>query len=120
MPPASQEPRPPPPSRVKTAEQPRTNRSRTERPPTMTLTATPPPHPNSSAPPDRAKLPVFVLCGGLGTRLREETEIRPKPMVPVGSRPILWHIMRAYSAHGFRNFVLCLGYKAEVIKSYFL
>ena len=65
-------------------------------------------------------VPVFVLCGGLGTRLREETEVRPKPMVPVGNRPILWHIMRTYSHHGFRRFILCLGYKAEVIKSYFL
>ena len=65
-------------------------------------------------------VPVFVLCGGLGTRLREETELRPKPMVPVGNRPILWHIMRTYSHHGFRRFILCLGYKAEVIKSYFL
>jgi glucose-1-phosphate cytidylyltransferase len=67
-----------------------------------------------------SKVPVFVLCGGLGTRLREETEVRPKPMVPVGSRPILWHIMRAYARHGFKRFILCLGYKADVIKSYFL
>jgi len=65
-------------------------------------------------------VPVFVLCGGLGTRLREETELRPKPMVPVGARPIVWHIMRTYSHHGFRRFILCLGYKAEVVKSYFL
>jgi glucose-1-phosphate cytidylyltransferase len=65
-------------------------------------------------------VPVFVLCGGFGTRLREETEIRPKPMVPIGNRPIVWHIMRTYSHHGFRRFILCLGYKAEVIKSYFL
>lgn len=65
-------------------------------------------------------VPVFVLCGGLGTRLREETELRPKPMVPVGSRPIVWHVMRTYAHHGFRRFVLCLGYKAEVVKSYFL
>jgi len=65
-------------------------------------------------------VPVFVLCGGLGTRLREETEVRPKPMVPVGGRPIVWHIMRWYASHGFRRFVLCLGYKADVIKSYFL
>ena len=65
-------------------------------------------------------VPVFVLCGGLGTRLREETEVRPKPMVPIGNRPILWHIMRTYSHHGFHRFILCLGYKAEVIKSYFL
>jgi glucose-1-phosphate cytidylyltransferase len=65
-------------------------------------------------------IPVFVLCGGLGTRIREETELRPKPMVPIGARPILWHIMRLYSRHGFKRFVLCLGYKAEVIKAYFL
>jgi glucose-1-phosphate cytidylyltransferase len=69
---------------------------------------------------DFAKVPVFILCGGLGTRLREETELRPKPMVPIGNHPILWHIMRTYSHHGFKNFILCLGYKAEVIKSYFL
>ena len=61
-----------------------------------------------------------MLCGGLGTRLREETDVRPKPMVPVGNRPILWHIMRHYSHHGFRRFILCLGYKAEIIKEYFL
>jgi len=68
----------------------------------------------------RGEVPVFVLCGGLGTRLREETELRPKPMVPIGGRPILWHIMQAYAHHGFRRFILCLGYKGEVIKSYFL
>lgn len=73
-----------------------------------------------SAPPERSRVPVFVLCGGLGTRLREETEVRPKPMIPIGDRPILWHIMRCYAHHGFRRFVLCLGYKAEMIKSYFL
>jgi glucose-1-phosphate cytidylyltransferase len=65
-------------------------------------------------------IPVLILCGGLGTRLREETDIRPKPMVPIGNHPILWHIMRTYSRHGFRNFILCLGYKSDVIKSYFL
>lgn len=65
-------------------------------------------------------VPVFILCGGLGTRLREETEIRPKPMVPLGNHPILWHIMRTYSHYGFKTFILCLGYKAEIIKSYFL
>ena len=69
---------------------------------------------------DVSTVPVFILCGGLGTRLREETELRPKPMVPVGNHPILWHIMRTYSHHGFKNFILCLGYKSEVIKSYFL
>ncbi len=62
---------------------------------------------------------VVILCGGLGTRLREETEYRPKPMVPVGGRPILWHIMKIYAHHGHKDFILCLGYKGEVIKDYF-
>lgn len=62
---------------------------------------------------------VVILCGGLGTRLREETEFRPKPMVPIGERPILWHIMKIYAHHGFTEFVLCLGYKGETIKEYF-
>lgn len=74
----------------------------------------------TAVPDSVADVPVFVLCGGLGTRLREETEVRPKPMVPVGHRPILWHIMRTYSHFGFHRFVLCLGYKSEVIKAYFL
>lgn len=69
---------------------------------------------------DRSKVPVFILCGGLGTRLKEETGTRPKPMVPIGGRPILWHLMHSYAHFGFRKFVLCCGYKAEVIKSYFL
>lgn len=63
---------------------------------------------------------VVILCGGMGTRLREETEYRPKPMVDVGGRPILWHIMKYYSHFGFRDFVLCLGYRGQVIKEYFL
>jgi glucose-1-phosphate cytidylyltransferase len=62
---------------------------------------------------------VVILCGGLGTRMREETEFRPKPMVRLGPRPILWHIMKIYAHHGFKDFVLCLGYKGEVIKEYF-
>jgi glucose-1-phosphate cytidylyltransferase len=62
---------------------------------------------------------VVILCGGLGTRLREETEYRPKPMVPVGSHPILWHIMKHYAVHGHKEFILCLGYKGESIKDYF-
>jgi len=62
---------------------------------------------------------VIILCGGLGTRLREETEFRPKPMVPVGPRPILWHIMKYYAAFGHKEFILCLGYKGEIIKDYF-
>jgi glucose-1-phosphate cytidylyltransferase len=62
---------------------------------------------------------VVILCGGLGTRLREETEYRPKPMVPIGGRPILWHIMKSYAHYGHKEFILCLGYKGEVIKDYF-
>ena len=62
---------------------------------------------------------VVILCGGKGTRLREETEYRPKPMVPIGNRPILWHIMKIYAAHGFKDFVLCLGYKGDIIKDFF-
>lgn len=67
-----------------------------------------------------SEIPVFVLCGGLGTRLREQTDVRPKPMVEIGGRPILWHIMRSYAHFGFRRFVLCLGYRSEVVKRYFL
>ena len=63
---------------------------------------------------------VAILCGGVGTRLREETEFRPKPLVEVGGRPILWHIMKLYAHHGFRDFVLCLGYRGSMIKEYFL
>jgi glucose-1-phosphate cytidylyltransferase len=70
--------------------------------------------------PTPAETPVFVLCGGLGMRLREETEVRPKPMVLIGNQPIVWHIMCSYARQGFRKFVLCLGYKAEVIMAYFL
>lgn len=62
---------------------------------------------------------VVILCGGLGTRLREETEFRPKPMVPIGGRPILWHIMKHYAHFGHKEFILCLGYKGEIIKDYF-
>jgi glucose-1-phosphate cytidylyltransferase len=65
-------------------------------------------------------LKVVILCGGLGTRLREETEFRPKPLVEVGGRPILWHIMKIYAHHGLRDFVLCLGYRGQMIKEYFL
>jgi len=62
---------------------------------------------------------VVILAGGYGTRLSEETRVRPKPMVEVGNRPILWHIMKIYSAYGLNDFVICLGYKGEMIKSYF-
>jgi glucose-1-phosphate cytidylyltransferase len=65
-------------------------------------------------------IPVVILCGGMGTRLREETEFRPKPMVEIGGRPILWHVMKHYSRYGFEEFALALGYKGDQIKSYFL
>lgn len=62
---------------------------------------------------------AVLLAGGLGTRLSEETAIRPKPMVEIGGRPILWHIMKIYSAHGINDFVICCGYKGYIIKEYF-
>jgi glucose-1-phosphate cytidylyltransferase len=64
-------------------------------------------------------LKAVLLAGGLGTRLSEETSTRPKPMVEIGGKPILWHIMKIYSAHGINDFVICLGYKGYVIKEYF-
>jgi len=63
---------------------------------------------------------VVILCGGLGTRMKEETEYRPKALVEIGGRPILWHLMRIYYQYGYRKFVLCLGYKGWMIKDYFL
>ena len=63
---------------------------------------------------------VVIFAGGLGTRISEETDMRPKPMVEIGGRPILWHIMKIYSHFGFNDFVLCLGYKGYVIKEYFM
>lgn len=65
-------------------------------------------------------VPVGILAGGLGTRMGEETELRPKPMVIVGGEPILWHVMKSYAAHGFDEFVIGLGYRGDVIKDYFL
>jgi glucose-1-phosphate cytidylyltransferase len=67
-----------------------------------------------------AEIPVFILCGGLGTRLKEMTDFRPKPMVPIGPDPILLHIMKHYSRFGFCKFILCMGYKSEIIRDYFL
>ena len=64
--------------------------------------------------------PVMILCGGRGTRLREVTELLPKPMVPVGGLPIVWHIMKSYAAFGVRRFILCLGYKREAFVDYFV
>ncbi|MGY8817335.1 MAG: sugar phosphate nucleotidyltransferase, partial [Pseudomonadales bacterium] len=62
---------------------------------------------------------AIILAGGLGTRISEETSIRPKPMIEIGGRPILWHIMKGYSAHGVNDFVICCGYKGYLIKEYF-
>lgn len=65
------------------------------------------------------KMKVVILAGGYGTRISEESHLRPKPMVEIGDRPILWHIMKLYSHYGFNDFVICLGYKGHVIKEYF-
>ena len=69
---------------------------------------------------DTADIPVVILCGGMGTRLREASEKLPKPLVDIGGRPILWHVMKVYRAQGFRRFILCLGYKGDSIKRWFL
>jgi glucose-1-phosphate cytidylyltransferase len=63
---------------------------------------------------------VVIFAGGLGTRISEETDIRPKPMVEIGGKPILWHIMKIYSHYGFNEFIICLGYKGHIIKEYFM
>jgi glucose-1-phosphate cytidylyltransferase len=97
----------------------------------MTPPATPEGHP--STPPasgpragqtlegmDLSTVPVVILCGGMGTRLREASEKLPKPLVDIGGRPILWHVMKTYRHYGFRRFVLALGYKSDQIKRYFL
>jgi len=65
-------------------------------------------------------LPAVILAGGLGTRIREETEFKPKPMIEIGGRPVLWHIMKHLSAHGIDRFVICVGYKGDIIRDYFL
>ena len=62
---------------------------------------------------------VVILAGGFGTRITEESHLKPKPMIGIGDRPILWHIMKEYSKYGFNEFVICLGYKSYVIKEYF-
>lgn len=68
----------------------------------------------------KSSIPVIILCGGMGTRLREETEYKPKPMVEIGGKPILWHIMKHYAHYGFKEFILALGYKGNVIRDYFI
>lgn len=70
--------------------------------------------------PSRQSIPVVIMCGGTGTRLREETEYKPKPMVEIGGKPILWHIMKIYAHYGYKDFILCLGYRGQQIKEYFL
>ena len=62
---------------------------------------------------------VIILAGGLGSRLSEETHLKPKPMVEIGGKPILWHIMNIYASQGFNDFVIALGYRADIIKNYF-
>jgi len=68
---------------------------------------------------DALKIKTVILCGGMGTRLREETEFKPKPLVDIGGKPILWHIMKIYAAFGYKDFALALGYKGEQIESHF-
>ncbi|HKZ24746.1 MAG TPA: sugar phosphate nucleotidyltransferase, partial [Acidimicrobiia bacterium] len=63
---------------------------------------------------------VVLFCGGLGTRLRDYSDSVPKPMVPIGPRPVMWHVMKYYAHYGHREFVLCLGYRGDLIKDYFL
>src|SRR3954453_21093239 len=65
------------------------------------------------------KMKVVILAGGFGTRISEESAVRPKPMIEIGHKPILWHIMKIYAAHGLNDFVLCCGYRGDVIKDYF-
>jgi len=68
----------------------------------------------------KEKIPTIILCGGMGTRLKEETEFKPKPMVEIGGKPILWHVMKIYAHYGYRNFILALGFKGDYIKDYFI
>ncbi len=69
---------------------------------------------------EKEKIPVIILCGGFGSRLKEETEFKPKPMVKIGDKPILWHIMKIYAHYGYKEFIFALGYKGNMIKDYFL
>ena len=63
---------------------------------------------------------AVILAGGLGTRISEESHLKPKPMIEIGGKPILWHIMKTYASQGFNDFIICLGYKGHMIKEYFL
>ena len=63
---------------------------------------------------------VVIFAGGLGTRISEESHLKPKPMIEIGGKPILWHIIKMYESHGFNDFIICLGYKSYVIKEYFM
>jgi glucose-1-phosphate cytidylyltransferase len=83
-------------------------------------TKTPPTGPQTVMGLDLSRIPVVILCGGMGTRLREASEMLPKPLVDIGGRPILWHVMKTYRNAGFRRFILALGYKSDMIKRYFL
>ena len=65
------------------------------------------------------KMKAVILAGGLGTRISEETHLKPKPMIEIGGKPILWHIMKLYSHHGINDFIVCCGYKGYLIKEYF-
>src|SRR5690242_6126905 len=67
----------------------------------------------------RMAMKAVILAGGLGTRISEETQVKPKPMIEIGGKPILWHIMKVYAEHGVRDFIVCLGYKGYVVKEYF-
>ena len=67
----------------------------------------------------RSAMKVVILAGGFGTRISEESHLKPKPMIEIGEQPILWHIMKHYSQYGFNDFVICLGYKQYVVKEYF-
>ncbi len=69
---------------------------------------------------DKSNIKVVILCGGKGTRLREVNELVPKPLVPIGEMPIIWHIMKGYAQQGYKNFILCLGYKGDLIRNFFL
>ena len=75
-------------------------------------------HAQASGRPEQS-MQVVILAGGLGTRISEESSVRPKPMVEIGGKPILWHIMKSYMAHGLDDFIICCGYKGHVIKQFF-